>query len=361
MRYNYEYEDETYSRNEDTDRRRPRLLEPLLRQTDYQRRTNDFDDEEEEDEEDYIVTAETSDSDSSSSGGSDDTEEEEEEEEEDNDTITESFPRSRVDIYRLAIRTNSQILEDLAAIIRILRQINALYRVFHNNNSSNSNSNNFTAGLFRSSRYNYARRRNSSSISSLRRNGNIRRSRFYSRTSLLPDAEDNIDDNMLQEEHDDIIDEDDEDDDEEANKLLEAGLEDLQAVLSSDSNYFQSNQRNASKRQSTLALLALITYQYNHCSDQYLRRYLDPNGEYDPNLAIFAAATYDEEDTNEEDTPAPKSCRDIMIAAEELYGPDWLEEFHKGKEGALRKMLEKLTFVAKIRLKVRDLNPAVLR
>ncbi|KAF1797707.1 hypothetical protein FB192DRAFT_1265184, partial [Mucor lusitanicus] len=187
----------------------------------------------------------------------------------DDDTIAESFSRSRVDIYRLAIRTNSEILEDLAAIIRILRQINALYR--------------------------------------------------------------------YQEEHEEA-----EEEEEEANKLLEAGLEDLQAVLSTDS----SN----NKKQSTLALLALITFQYSHCSDDYLKRYLDPNGEFNPTLAMFAAATYDDDDDDQD----LKSCRDIMLAAEEIYGPDWLKEFHKGKEGALRKMLEKLTFVAKIRLKVRD-------
>lgn len=115
------------------------------------------------------------------------------------------------------------------------------------------------------------------------------------------------------------------------------------------------------KRQSTLALLALITYQYNHCSDTYLRNYLDPNGDYNPALSIFAAAIYDEEESMQEDQ-SPKSCQDIILAAEDLYGPDWLEEFHKGKEGVLRKMLEKLTFVAQIRLKMRDIsNPPVSR
>ncbi|KAG1090581.1 hypothetical protein G6F42_019657 [Rhizopus arrhizus] len=128
--------------------------------------------------------------------------------------------------------------------------------------------------------------------------------------------------------------------------MTTAGLEDLQAVLSTDS----SN----NKKQSTLALLALITFQYSHCSDDYLKRYLDPNGEFNPTLAIFAAATYDDDDDDKD----LKSCRDIMLAAEEIYGPDWLKEFHKGKEGALRKMLEKLTFVAKIRLK-RSYNSSI--
>lgn len=215
----------------------------------------------------------------------------------DEDTITESFAR-RVDIYRLAIRTNSEILEDLAAIIRILRQINAIYRVFTNH-----------------------------------------RGRHLHRRHIHDDDDTDEDD-------------DDDDEDDEANKLLEAGLEDLQSVLTTENT-------GGIKRQSTLALLALITYQYNHCSDKYLRQYLDPNGNYNPALAIFAAATYDEEE-DDSDQP-PKSCKDIMVAAEELYGPDWLDEFHKGKEGALRKMLEKLTFVAQIRSKVRESSLPIIR
>lgn len=219
----------------------------------------------------------------------------------------------------MAIRTNSEILEDLAAIIRILRQINAIYRVFHNSNNSNR---------FHSRRP--IRRR-------------VRRPTLLHHNN---DDDNNNNNNIInQSDTDSSLEEDDDDD--EANKLLEAGLEDLQTVLTMENN-------DGIKRQSTLALLALITYQYNHCSETYLRHYLDPNGDYNPALAVFAAATYDEEEAMM-DQP-PKSCRDIIIAAEELYGPDWLDEFHKGKEGALRKMLEKLTFVAQIRLKVRDIS-----
>ena len=125
------------------------------------------------------------------------------------------------------------------------------------------------------------------------------RSRLYS-----SDTSDEDQDPEQQEEQEE------QEEEEEANKLLEAGLEDLQAVLSTDS----SN----NKKQSTLALLALITFQYSHCSDDYLKRYLDPNGEFNPTLAMFAAATYDDDD----DDPELKSCRDIMLAAEEIYGPD---------------------------------------
>ncbi|GAN07978.1 hypothetical protein MAM1_0184c07483 [Mucor ambiguus] len=299
------------------------LLQPLLQRyasqyEDEQDSQEDEDEEEEEDEEDddqedededededgFIITTTTTTTTNDASNSQD-------LEDQNDDTITESFSRSRVDIYRLAIRTNSEILQDLAAIIRILRQINALYRVF------NSSSNNL-GGFLR-----------------LRRAG---RSRLYS--------SDTSDEDQEQEDQE----QEDQEEEEEANKLLEAGLEDLQAVLSTDS----SN----NKKQSTLALLALITFQYSHCSDDYLKRYLDPNGEFNPTLAMFAAATYDDDDDDQE----LKSCRDIMLVAEEIYGPDWLKEFHKGKEGALRKMLEKLTFVAKIRLKVRDLNiPPVIR
>lgn len=253
----------------------------------------------------------------------DDEEEEEEEEEDDNTTVTESFTRSRVDVYRLAIRTNSEILEDLAAIIRILRQINAIYRVFNNSTTSN--------------RYHTRRRR-----------GSRRRPR-----PILLHHRFNDDDTVSDSDEEEYSLEE-EDEDEEANKLLEAGLEDLQTVLTMENN-------GGIKRQSTLALLALITYQRSHCSENYLRHYLDPNGEYDPELSIFAAATYDEEEEYVVNQ-TPKSCKDIMNAAEELYGPDWLNEFHAGKEGALRKMLEKLTFVAQIRLKIRDqFNSSVIR
>ncbi|RCI04569.1 hypothetical protein CU098_005478 [Rhizopus stolonifer] len=194
------------------------------------------------------------------------------------DSEDEGFIMTTMDIYRLAIRTNSEILEDLAAIIRILRQINALYQLEED-------------------------------------------SLVMSEEPIYQDK---------------------------------AGLEDLQAVLTMDSSHEDTGRR---KRQSTLALLSLITYQYEHCSDQYLSRYLDPDGVYDPTLAIFAAAIYEEDEEGYE----PKSCRDIMIAAEELYGPGWLKEFHKGKEGALRKMLEKLTFIAKIRLKIRDTDRPIAR
>lgn len=249
-------------------------------------------------------------------------EEEEHEEEDDNTTVTESFTRSRVDVYRLAIRTNSEILEDLAAIIRILRQINAIYRVFNNSTTS--------------SRYH------------TRRRGSRRRPR-----PILLHHRFNDDDTVSDSDEEEFSLEE-EDEDEEANKLLEAGLEDLQTVLTMENN-------GGIKRQSTLALLALITYQRSHCSENYLRHYLDPNGEYDPELSIFAAATYDEEEEYVVNQ-TPKSCKDIMNAAEELYGPDWLNEFHTCKEGALRKMLEKLTFVAQIRLKIRDqLNSSVIR
>ncbi|CEP09928.1 hypothetical protein [Parasitella parasitica] len=254
---------------------------------------------------------------SSSSSNSDEIADGQEQEEEDDATITESFSRSRADIYRLAIRTNSEILEDLAAIIRILRQINALYRVFNNSNHQ-------LGGYLRV------------------RRGRTRASRLYSSHSTSGSSSSDSSD---------ASDDEDQEDQEEANKLLEAGLEGLQAVLSTDS----AN----NKKQSTLALLALITLQYSHCSDDYLRRYLDPDGEYNPTLAIFAAATYDDDD----DEQGFKSCRDIIAAAEEIYGLDWLDEFQEAKEGALRKMLEKLTVIAKIRLRVRDLDstPPVIR
>ncbi|KAG0738901.1 hypothetical protein G6F57_012109 [Rhizopus arrhizus] len=187
-------------------------------------------------------------------------------EEEDEEDETRLFPQSPIDLYRLAIRTNSEILQDLASIIRILRQMNAIYRIFNHTQ--------------------------------------------------------------------------DEDDEEEANKLLEAGLADLQSMLSAER-----------KRQSTLALLALLTYRrhHHHCLDQYLRQYLDPDGDYDPRLAMFAAAIYDDCEDSE-----PKSCRNIMMIAEDMSGPNWLDEFHKEKEGVLRKMLEKLSFVAKVRLRLRE-------
>ncbi|KAI9476568.1 MAG: hypothetical protein EXX96DRAFT_577599 [Benjaminiella poitrasii] len=245
--------------------------------------------------------------------------------EEENDLIEESSSRTRrVDIYRLALRTNSEMLEDLAAIIRILRQINALYRIFHH---TNRNDNNNSSGLLRTT--------NRSDDIGRR----MRRRAIYS--FIYDDDDDDSDsDNSSIE------------DDDEASKLLEAGLEDLQAILSADTN--STEQRSNREKHSTLALLSLITYQHNHCSEKYLRHYLNPNGEYDPKLAMFAAAIYDEEDT---DNKLPKSCKDIILAAEELYGPNWLEEFHnKGKEGALRRLLEKLTFIAKIRMKVRDSN-----
>ncbi|KAI8978034.1 hypothetical protein BDB01DRAFT_800458 [Pilobolus umbonatus] len=223
----------------------------------------------------------------------------------DDDTITE-FTRSRVSMYGQAIRTNTEILDDLTAIIRILRQINSLYRVI-NTNVSRTNG-------FR------VRRRNYHSYNDHNSHG----------SSTHPEEnEDNSDS-----------------DEEEANKLLEAGLADLQTVLSME--------HRQNRKQSTLALLSLLTYQHrNHCSDQYLRHYLDPNGEFNPELAVFAAATYDEDDIEDRD---PKSCQDIIEAAEDLCGADWLDEFQKGKESVLRNILEKLTFIAKIRLKVRDVS-----
>lgn len=279
------------------------------------------DDSDRAEDEDAITTSNNIISVNITQSSDDDEEEEEHEEENDNTTVTESFTRSRVDVYRLAIRTNSEILEDLAAIIRILRQINAIYRVFNNSTTS--------------SRYH------------TRRRGSRRRPR-----PILLHHRFNDDDTTSDSDEEYSLEEEDED--EEANKLLEAGLEDLQTVLTMENN-------EGIKRQSTLALLALITYQRSHCSENYLRHYLDPNGEFDQELSIFAAATYDEEEefvVNQR----PKSCKDIMNAAEEIYGPDWLNEFHTGKEGALRKMLEKLTFVAQIRLKIRDqFNSSAIR
>ncbi|OBZ83156.1 hypothetical protein A0J61_08794 [Choanephora cucurbitarum] len=193
----------------------------------------------------------------------------------DNDTIT-GIQSSRVhQIHRLVTRTNSEILEDLSAIIRILRQIHVLYRIFHH-------------------------------------------------------SRDQVNDERTHNEEE-----------EEASLLLEAGLADLQSVL--------STQEKEHKRQSTLALLALITYQHVHCSEHYLSRYLDPDGNYHPTLALVAAATYDDD----EGDCTPKSCRDIIMAAEELCGPDWLKEFDQNEENGLRNMLEKLTLIAKVRLKIR--------
>ncbi|KAI9261262.1 hypothetical protein EDC94DRAFT_609671 [Helicostylum pulchrum] len=332
-RYNFDYQD-FESRHDDTEaviplfqRRRHREFEIAVRSdngstassSSSSSSSNNSSDQNSSDS--SIIDDNTTDEDINQSINQSDIEEEEEEEgeqdDDDNTTITESFTRSRVDIYRLAIRTNSEILEDLAAIIRILRQINAIYRVFHNSNNSNR---------FHSRR-------------PIRRRVRI--------PTLLHHNNDDDNNNIINQSDTDSSLEEEDEDDEEANKLLEAGLEDLQTVLTMENN-------DGIKRQSTLALLALITYQYNHCSDTYLRHYLDPNGDYNPALAVFAAATYDEEEAML-DQP-PKSCQDIIIAAEELYGPDWLDEFHKGKEGALRKMLEKLTFVAQIRLKVRDIS-----
>lgn len=214
----------------------------------------------------------------------------------DNDTITGLRSRSRVNFHRMAARTNSEILEDLAAIIRILRQINVLYHIFHRNQQADARS---SFGL-----------------------------------QLDDERTDLYNVGMMGE------------DEEEASKLLEAGLADLQAVLSTD----QQEARIENKRQSTLALLALITYRHTYCSEQYLSRYLDPNGDYDPTLALFAAAIYDD---NDESDCSPKSCRDIIAAAEELCGPDWLKEFDQSEDSILRNMLDKLALIAKVRLKVR--------
>ena len=74
-------------------------------------------------------------------------------------------------------------------------------------------------------------------------------------------------------------------------------------------------------------------------------------------MAVLAAATYDEDDRDEKE---PKSCQDIIEAAEDICGVDWLDEFEKGKENALRNIREKLTFIAKIRLKVRDIDDTIL-
>ncbi|KAI8886714.1 hypothetical protein K501DRAFT_243549 [Backusella circina FSU 941] len=216
-----------------------------------------------------------------------DTEEDDDNEEEDetlgimmtdDETVTE--PRS--EFHRLTTMSNTELLEDLAAIVRILRQINSLHRIFNSSNTP--------------------------------------------------------DDQTLQ------LMEPDEGVDEEASKLLEEGLADLQTVLTTEH-----------RRQSTLALLALLTYQQMSHHDAFLKYYLDANGEYNPTLAMFAAVTYDDE------IQEPKCCRDIINAAEELCGPDWLEEFQRGKESALKCMLDKLSFVAKIRLKVRDISEKVIR
>ncbi|KAI7901288.1 uncharacterized protein BX663DRAFT_514019 [Cokeromyces recurvatus] len=222
-----------------------------------------------------------------------------------------------VDIYRLAVRANDEILEDLAAIIRILRQINALYRILHHTNRDN--------------------------FELLRSDESGRRRTLFAYNFINDDSDEEGEENKEEEEE------------EETNELLEAGLESLQAILTCEEE--EEDQQVHRRKQSTLALLSLITYQHNHCSEKYLRRYLNPNGEYNPKLAILAAAIYDED----EDT-SPKSCQDIILAAEELYGPDWLEEFddEEEKEGfSFKRLLEKLTFVAKIRLKVRDANSPI--
>ncbi|KAG0743296.1 hypothetical protein G6F57_007817 [Rhizopus arrhizus] len=189
-----------------------------------------------------------------------------------------TFPHSPIDLYRLAIRSNSEILEDLTSIFRILRQMNAIHRIFNHSSNVFGNTGSYVETV----------------------------------------------------------------DEEETNVLLETGLADLQSVLSLEH-----------KRQSALALLALLTYQQGQhgCSDRYLRHYLDPNGEYNPRLAMFAAAICDDDDENH---LQPRSCQDIMTAAEEMLGPTWLDEFHKEKGCMLRKMLEKLAFVAKIRTKMHN-------
>jgi hypothetical protein len=194
----------------------------------------------------------------------------------DDETVTE--PQS--EFRRFSTMNNTELVEDLAAIVRILRQINSLNRI------------------------------------------------FYSHTP----------DRALQ-----LMEPSDEGVDEEAAKLLEDGLADLQTVLTTEH-----------RRQSTLALLALLTYEQTS-NNHFLRHFLDANGEYNPTLAMFAAATYDDK------IEQPKCCRDIINAAEELCGPDWLEEFQKGKESVLKSMLDKLSFVAKIRLKMRDMNDKVIR
>jgi hypothetical protein len=230
------------------------------------------DSQDEEDEEDEEET-------------DDDEEEDEEEEDEtlgmvitDDETVTE--PQS--ELRRFSTMNNTELLEDLAAIVRILRQINLLHRIFYSHTPD--------------------------------------------RALQLMEPSD-MDEGV----------------DEEATKLLEDGLADLQTVLTTEH-----------RRQSTLALLALLTYEQTS-NNNFLRHFLDANGEYNPTLAMFAAATYDYK------IEQPKCCRDIINAAEELCGPDWLEEFQKGKESVLKSMLDKLSFVAKIRLKMRDMNDKVIR
>ncbi|KAI9264446.1 hypothetical protein BY458DRAFT_587642 [Sporodiniella umbellata] len=184
---------------------------------------------------------------------------------------------SSIDFYRLAMRTHGEILEDLTAILRILRQMNTIHRIFLQNHPRQP---------------------------------------------------------ALEEEW--------AEEDEETHTLLETGLNELQHILSTEH-----------QRQSTLAMLSLLTHpQGDHaCSERYLQHYLDPNGEYNPPLAILAAAIFDEEETQ---TGSPKSCQEMMTIAEDLLGPTWLDDFYKMKGCVLKKMLEKLALVAKIRVKVKE-------
>ncbi|KAI8982471.1 hypothetical protein BDF20DRAFT_912625 [Mycotypha africana] len=114
------------------------------------------------------------------------------------------------------------------------------------------------------------------------------------------------------------------------------------------------------KLQASLALLALLTEQYGKCPDYYLQQFLDPNGDYDRRLAIVAAAVYDgilyEDQGNNK---SGKSCRDLLAVAEDLYGYDWLNDFYDDEDDskdAFKKMLEKLTFISKIRFKLKEQN-----
>ncbi|KAG0171059.1 hypothetical protein DFQ28_010567 [Apophysomyces sp. BC1034] len=83
-----------------------------------------------------------------------------------------------------------------------------------------------------------------------------------------------------------------------------------------------------------------------------LQNYLTPDGEYDQLLAALAVTIYGNIDTNDPPEEAV-CCRDIILAGEELYGENWLNELKchqlqkSGHDGF--SMLDLLTAVTRIR------------
>ncbi|KAI9032748.1 hypothetical protein CLU79DRAFT_715028 [Phycomyces nitens] len=82
------------------------------------------------------------------------------------------------------------------------------------------------------------------------------------------------------------------------------------------------------------------------CKQEWLTQYLTPDGEFDPGLAVLAAAVYEQFRID-----GPVCCRDVLLAGEELYGEDWPNRLHpKGRNH----VLDKLSTVAHIQQKLKD-------